>query len=435
MGVKTVMVTGDNPLTAKYIAEKAGVDDFIAEAKPEDKMEYIKREQQSGKLVAMMGDGTNDAPALAQADVGVAMNSGTPAAKEARQPGRPGQRPTKLIEIVEIGKQLLMTRWNADHLLDRQRRSQIFRYRPGTVHRGDPFPGSAEPDAPAFARKRDPISGNLQCDYHPAADPAGPARREVQTDRSLGPAAPQPVHLRPGRRDRPVHRHQIDRHVHQFILLKSVRPTQDGQTPKNKKAVPPRGSKPPKYMKRAEHIKNKAMKTFWKSFKITVAFCILLSMGYILILWIFAQAAGPNRGEADIVVAEGRTVGAANVGQSFTEAKYFWGRPSAVDYNGGGSGGSNKATTNPEYLAEIEARIDTFLAAHPYLTRTDVPLRDRHSQRQRTRPRHLARSSLRTGETGRRRKGTVGRDRPDDRRRTGAATLARPGSARRRSTF
>ena len=115
------------------------------------------------------------------------------------------------------------------------------------------------------------------------------------------------------------------------------------------------------------------MKTFWKSFKITVAFCILLSMGYILILWIFAQAAGPNRGEADIVVAEGRTVGAANVGQSFTEAKYFWGRPSAVDYNGGGSGGSNKATTNPEYLAEIEARIDTFLAAHPYLTRTDVP--------------------------------------------------------------
>ena len=83
MGVKTVMVTGDNPLTAKYIAEKAGVDDFIAEAKPEDKMEYIKKEQQSGKLVAMMGDGTNDAPALAQANVGVAMNSGTQAAKEA----------------------------------------------------------------------------------------------------------------------------------------------------------------------------------------------------------------------------------------------------------------------------------------------------------------------------------------------------------------
>jgi len=110
MGVKTVMVTGDNPLTAKFIAEKAGVDDFIAEAKPEDKMNYIKNEQQSGKLVAMMGDGTNDAPALAQADVGVAMNSGTQAAKEAGNMVDLDNDPTKLIEIVEIGKQLLMTR-------------------------------------------------------------------------------------------------------------------------------------------------------------------------------------------------------------------------------------------------------------------------------------------------------------------------------------
>lgn len=110
MGVKTVMVTGDNPMTAKYIAEKSGVDDFIAEAKPEDKMNYIKKEQQQGKLVAMMGDGTNDAPALAQADVGVAMNSGTQAAKEASNMVDLDNDPTKLIEIVEIGKQLLMTR-------------------------------------------------------------------------------------------------------------------------------------------------------------------------------------------------------------------------------------------------------------------------------------------------------------------------------------
>ncbi len=110
MGVKTVMVTGDNPLTARFIAEKAGVDDFIAEAKPEDKMNYIKQEQQGGKLVAMMGDGTNDAPALAQADVGVAMNSGTAAAKEAGNMVDLDNDPTKLIEIVEIGKQLLMTR-------------------------------------------------------------------------------------------------------------------------------------------------------------------------------------------------------------------------------------------------------------------------------------------------------------------------------------
>ncbi|QOG02193.1 potassium-transporting ATPase subunit KdpB [Flavobacterium sp. MDT1-60] len=110
MGVKTVMVTGDNPLTAKFIAEAAGVDDFIAEAKPEDKMNYIKNEQNLGKLVAMMGDGTNDAPALAQANVGVAMNSGTQAAKEAGNMVDLDNDPTKLIEIIEIGKQLLMTR-------------------------------------------------------------------------------------------------------------------------------------------------------------------------------------------------------------------------------------------------------------------------------------------------------------------------------------
>lgn len=110
MGVKTVMVTGDNPLTAQYIAKKAGVDDFIAEAKPEDKMNYIRREQAAGKLVAMMGDGTNDAPALAQANVGIAMNSGTQAAKEAGNMVDLDNDPTKLIEIVEIGKQLLMTR-------------------------------------------------------------------------------------------------------------------------------------------------------------------------------------------------------------------------------------------------------------------------------------------------------------------------------------
>jgi K+-transporting ATPase ATPase B chain len=110
MGVKTVMVTGDNPLTAKFIAEKAGVDDFIAEASPEDKLNYIRKEQAGGKLVAMMGDGTNDAPALAQADVGVAMNSGTQAAKEAGNMVDLDNDPTKLIEVVEIGKQLLITR-------------------------------------------------------------------------------------------------------------------------------------------------------------------------------------------------------------------------------------------------------------------------------------------------------------------------------------
>jgi K+-transporting ATPase ATPase B chain len=110
MGLRTVMVTGDNPLTARSIAQKAGVDDYIAEATPEAKLAYIRKEQHGGKLVAMMGDGTNDAPALAQADVGVAMNSGTQAAKEAGNMVDLDSDPTKLIEVVEVGKQLLMTR-------------------------------------------------------------------------------------------------------------------------------------------------------------------------------------------------------------------------------------------------------------------------------------------------------------------------------------
>ena len=110
MGIRTVMITGDNPLTAASIAREAGVDDFLAEAKPEDKMALIRREQAGGKLVAMTGDGTNDAPALAQADVGVAMNTGTQAAKEAGNMIDLDSNPTKLIEVVEIGKQLLMTR-------------------------------------------------------------------------------------------------------------------------------------------------------------------------------------------------------------------------------------------------------------------------------------------------------------------------------------
>jgi K+-transporting ATPase ATPase B chain len=110
MGIRTVMITGDNAITARAIAEEAGVDDFLAEATPEDKMALIQREQQGGRMVAMCGDGTNDAPALAQADVGVAMNTGTTAAKEAGNMVDLDSDPTKLIDVVEIGKQLLITR-------------------------------------------------------------------------------------------------------------------------------------------------------------------------------------------------------------------------------------------------------------------------------------------------------------------------------------
>lgn len=117
------------------------------------------------------------------------------------------------------------------------------------------------------------------------------------------------------------------------------------------------------------------MKTLWKSVKITVAFCIFFSVFYILILWIFAQFAGPNKGNAEVLTLNGKVVGAANVGQMFTEDIYFWGRPSCAgdSYDASSSAGSNKGPTNEEYLAEVEARVDTFLLHHPYLQRKDVP--------------------------------------------------------------
>ena len=117
------------------------------------------------------------------------------------------------------------------------------------------------------------------------------------------------------------------------------------------------------------------MKTLWKSFKITIAFCIFFSLFYILVLWIFAQFAGPNKGNAEVATLNGKVVGAANVGQLFTEDIYFWGRPSCAGegYDAASSAGSNKGPTNEEYLAEVEARIDTFLKHHPYLSRKEVP--------------------------------------------------------------
>ena len=135
MGIRTVMVTGDNPVTASAIASRAGVDDFVSEAKPEEKLNLIRREQAQGRLVAMTGDGTNDAPALAQADVGVAMHSGTNAAKEAANLIDLDSDPTKLIDLVGIGKQMLITRGRFDHIFHRQRCCQILRHHPRYVHR------------------------------------------------------------------------------------------------------------------------------------------------------------------------------------------------------------------------------------------------------------------------------------------------------------
>ena len=155
------MITGDNPLTAAAIAKQAGVDDFLAEATPETKLTYLRKEQAEGKLVAMMGDGTNDAPALAQADVGLAMNAGTQAAKEAANMVDLDSDPTKLIEVVEIGKQLLMTRGSLTTFSDSQRRCQILCHNSGAFCRHSAVVRSYEHHAPALADVGHTLSGHL----------------------------------------------------------------------------------------------------------------------------------------------------------------------------------------------------------------------------------------------------------------------------------
>ncbi len=193
MGIRTVMITGDNPLTAAAIAREAGVDDFLAQATPKDKMDLIRREQAEGKLVAMTGDGTNDAPALAQADVGVAMNTGTQAAKEAGNMVDLDSNPTKLIEVVEIGKQLLMTRGSLTTFSIANDVAKYFAIIPAMFAGDVPGAECAEHHAPGDAAVGDSVGGHLQRADHHCADPAGAARREVPPHGRGRAAAPQPA--------------------------------------------------------------------------------------------------------------------------------------------------------------------------------------------------------------------------------------------------
>ena len=184
MGIKTVMITGDNPLTAAAIAAEAGVDDFLAQATPEDKMVLIKREQADGKLVAMTGDGTNDAPALAQADVGVAMNTGTQAAKEAGNMVDLDSNPTKLIEIVEIGKQLLITRGALTTFSIANDVAKYFAIIPAMFLLAFPTARRAEHHGAADAAVGHPLRRDLQRPDHRRARAAGAARRPVSARRA-----------------------------------------------------------------------------------------------------------------------------------------------------------------------------------------------------------------------------------------------------------
>ena len=211
MGIRTVMITGDNPLTAAAIAQEAGVDDFLAEATPEAKMDLIKAEQEGGKLVAMTGDGTNDAPALAQADVGVAMNTGTTAAKEAGNMVDLDSNPTKLIDVVEIGKQLLITRGSLTTFSIANDVAKYFAIIPALFVATYPQLNTLNIMKLHSPDERGALGGDLQRPGDRGPHPAGPAGREVPGRRLGGHPAPQRLHLRGGRDHRPVHLHQAHR--------------------------------------------------------------------------------------------------------------------------------------------------------------------------------------------------------------------------------
>ena len=212
MGIKTIMITGDNPLTAAAIAAEAGVDDFLAQATPEAKLKLIREYQAGGRLVAMTGDGTNDAPALAQADVAVAMNSGTQAAKEAGNMVDLDSNPTKLIEVVETGKADADDPGRADDLQHRQRRGEVLRDHPGRLC--DHLPRAQRPQrhGAGHTPERDPVGGDLQRPHHHRPRPAGAARRPLPPDGGIGAAPAVRLDLRGRRHRRALRRDQADRH-------------------------------------------------------------------------------------------------------------------------------------------------------------------------------------------------------------------------------
>ena len=232
MGIRTVMITGDNPMTAAAIAAEAGVDDFLAQATPEEKLKLIRAEQAKGKLVAMCGDGTNDAPALAQADVGVAMNTGTQAAREAGNMVDLDSNPTKLIEIVEIGKQLLMTRGALTTFSIANDVAKYFAIIPAMFLAFYPQLARAEHHASGTPAECDSVGDHLQRADHHRLDSARAEGRCLSPDRRRRAAPPQSADLRPWRHHHSVHRHQGHRspgqchtpRLRRDPMLKEIRP-------------------------------------------------------------------------------------------------------------------------------------------------------------------------------------------------------------------
>ena len=316
LGIRTVMITGDNPLTAAAIAEEAGLDGFLAEATPEQKLALIKQEQRGGNLVAMTGDGTNDAPALAQADVGVAMNTGTQAAREAGNMVDLDSDPTKLIEIVEIGKQLLITRGSLTTFSIANDVAKYFAIIPAMF--SGVLPALDRLNVMGLETPRSAILSAVIFNAIIIVLLVPLALRGVKfvaLHRHRDPAT-QPPRLRRRRPDRPVRRHQAHRHGH----------LGPGSEVMRRQLVPA---------------------------VVAIVLFTVMTLVYSVGTTLVDQVLFPHKADGSLVKdASGQVVGSSLIGQSFATTEYFHPRPAADGYAAGPdySYGSNYGPTNPAFL-------------------------------------------------------------------------------------